>query len=464
MSFPSGSTLLVTLLNGASPNTGPFDLYINSISSSANLITTASVPKVQLSGSGYTFNNNVEVFSVWAKSSGSITTANVASLGNIPGTNSSVSVTGSYDSSLNVSLVTASVFFNMGYGLQNAGAIPSALNTCPSTTGVGTGSINSSWSTLVVCKTHETSSEYIKFFPQGGATSDYFYHIPSTYQFTGSLNVCVDLSSTNYQTVATNSINVYPTASITMNSYAFPSNAANTLIWNILKVNGSTVYSSSAAASSIISVPGNALVEITASSLLGPGNTGSYNVYMTNYDYFNYAPIGLVNSAFYSDTVNTTMNTASAVISDSNRFYATPGGNYNLVVSSSIVGDPVTTTLTYGYSGNASGPSTFTFDLSDAIPSTAFTISNATVDIFPDGTCLGSIDSDSLITAVTMSAGLGTISGAGTGNVCGVGYSYRKNNGLTINGTFVASGNTILIGGTTLTVSTPIAECNLMGC
>jgi hypothetical protein len=339
MSFPSGSTLLVTLQNGASPNTGPFDLYINSISSSANLITTASVPKVQLSGSGYTFNNNVEVFSVWAKSSGSITTANVASLGNIPGVNRSISVTGSYDSSLNVSLTTASIFFDNGYGLQNAGAIPSNLNTCPSTTGVGTGSINNIFNTLVVCKLNETSSEYIKFFVNESATSDYYYHIPSSAslgQNVTSTDICIDLAGSNYQSTASNAINIYPTAAINLTLSTPFSGSAPYANWSdglILNVNGNTVYSSSQNnLTSSIEVPGNALIAITASYLNTPEFNGyaSVNVatcslnskitYLAEYN----------NTTVFNNVTTSRMTTSESIIRSTGEFYAVPGAIHNI--------------------------------------------------------------------------------------------------------------------------------------
>jgi hypothetical protein len=67
----------------------------------------------------------------------------------------------SYFESLTPGQVTARVFFANGYGLQNSGTIPSAFNVCPSTVGIGTASINNIYNTLVVLKTHETSSEYI---------------------------------------------------------------------------------------------------------------------------------------------------------------------------------------------------------------------------------------------------------------------------------------------------------------
>jgi hypothetical protein len=273
MSYPSGSTLLVTLENGASPNTGPFDLYINSISSSTNLIAN-DISKATLSGSGYTFITPLETFRVWAKSDSTITTANVAILGEVPGLTKSIYVTGSYDSSLNGGLVTAEVFCDAGYGVNTAGTIASALNTCPSITGIGTSSVSPNRNTLITVKTSESSSNYIKFFPNGVANSVYYYHLPcssSSGLNINEINICVDLAGGAYQTVATNSINVYPSTaeSLTMNRPANFLNSApygndNTSL--LIRVNGSLVYSGSSVVTGFsLNSPGNALVEVTSS-------------------------------------------------------------------------------------------------------------------------------------------------------------------------------------------------------
>ena len=286
MSFPSGSTLKVLLLNGASPNTGPFDLYVNSITASSGILIANDVSKATLSGSGYEFITPIETYQVWAKSDSTITNADVFILGNIPGVNGSVSVTGSYEESLTAGQVTASVFFDNGYGLQNSGTIPSAFNVCPSTVGIGTASINNIYNTLVVLKTHETSSEYIRFFANNGSTSGYFYHLPSSasvsaFKAVNTLNICVDLSSGNYQTVPTNSINVYPTASVYVSLDKSANDSDYFEAWVIVKANGNTVYSSSAEYDpfnpTFIGVPGDALVEVTASIPQLPGWTSGDN-------------------------------------------------------------------------------------------------------------------------------------------------------------------------------------------
>ena len=116
MPYPSGSTLLVALQNGASPNTGPFDIYINDLSSSTNLIAN-DISKATLSGSGYTFVTPLETFRVWAKSDSTITNADVAIVGEVPGLTKTFNITGSYDSSLNVGQLAAVVFCDAGYGM-----------------------------------------------------------------------------------------------------------------------------------------------------------------------------------------------------------------------------------------------------------------------------------------------------------------------------------------------------------
>jgi hypothetical protein len=346
MSYPSGSTLKVLLDNGASPNTGPFDLYVNSITASSNGILIANdVPKNDLSSSGYTFVTPIETFQVWAKSDGSITNADVYVLGEVPGYNKSVAVTASYDSSLTPGLITASIFLDNGYGPHFAGTIPSALNSCPSTTGVGTSSLNSAYNTVVYLKDNETGSNYIKFTANGSATSDYYYHIPA---FSGSgvniisTNICVDLSGGGYQTVATNSINIYPTASIKPNLEIL-SVTGYTQVQEglIIKVNGNTSFSGSITGSatySPISVPGNAFIEVTSSvlqpSIWDPGDPDvtSRNVLNIRWSYNN----GEYSNASVSsiDQTQSLSGSAQANIVQYS-FYAVPGASYTTNFSSS---------------------------------------------------------------------------------------------------------------------------------
>ena len=337
MSFPSGSTLLVTLQNDASPNTGPFDLYINTISASGILIAN-DISKSTLLSPGYSFMTPIETYKVIAKSDGSITTLTSSILNQIPGFNKTIKVTGSYSTSLTPGTVTASVFLDNGYGLQKAGTIPDSLNVCPALIGIGTGSINGIYNTLVVLKENETGSNYIKFFVNSSATSNYFYHIPSISSIgSGSgphtISTCVDLSGGGYQTVNTSSIDLYPTASVTISM--FHVNNGNTNAWNILKVNGTTIYSSSINIPSLIPVPGNAFVELTASALIQNGDTGSYSSSLSNNYILTYPP-NYNNSNLISYSSSAILTTSSISNSLNYAFYAVPGGQYFLPTTSSI--------------------------------------------------------------------------------------------------------------------------------
>jgi hypothetical protein len=356
MSFPSGSTLKVLLLNGASPNTGPFDLYVNSITASSGILIANDVSKATLSGSGYEFITPIETYQVWAKSDSTITNADVFILGNIPGVNGSVSVTGSYEESLTAGQVTASVFFDNGYGLQNSGTIPSAFNVCPSTVGIGTASINNIYNTLVVLKTHETSSEYIRFFANNGLTSGYFYHLPSSasvsaFKAVNTLNICVDLSSGNYQTVPTNSINVYPTASIITTSQKLVDANAYEL-WIQLKANGVLIYSGSSTGTGFNSgVPGNAIVEYTASipqiSSWTSGNAFTSSLQVQNLLRYNspeYALDPMVN-LFQNVILSSSISENTLQYS----FPAIPGGYYELDADGNVSG------VNYAYSASLCG-------------------------------------------------------------------------------------------------------------
>lgn len=333
--FPSGSTLKVLLLNGAAPNTGPFDLYINSISSSGNLIAN-DVPKATLSGSGYEFVTPLETTQVWAKSDGTITNADVYSLGSVPGANLLVTIDGAYDSSLTVSAITASVFLDNGYGLQSAGTIPSALNTCPATTAVGLAFVNSVYNTLVVVKDNESGSNYIKFFADGAATSDYYYHLPGSPINANDVSICVDLSGNSYQTVATNSINVYPTSSITITPFNYYS-PIDVESWIIVKSNGVVVASSSYSDQNLyttsFSVPGNAYIEVTSSAVLSSGNN-AYTCSFVDIAKLTYSP--LYSSFNVVGQNNAGWVSPSSSASDFYSLYALPGGVYDIIPSSSF--------------------------------------------------------------------------------------------------------------------------------
>jgi hypothetical protein len=335
LSYTSGSSLVVLLENGASPNTGPFDIYINSISSSGNLIAN-DVSKTTLSSSGYTFTAPVEVFAVWVKSDGSITNADVAILGEIPGYNTFVSMTGSYNGSLTPGLGTVDAFIDNGYGLQNAGIIHEYLNTCPSTFGTGTGSINSSFNTLVVVKSNETGSNLVKFFADGAATSNYFYHIPA-YSSSGvnanDVDICVDLSAGNYQVTASNTVNLYPSASIRPILSPFNTGGSNSDVnsWFILKSNGVAVYSGSVSGTgSFFGIPGNSFIEIT-SSILQPFSwtLGNTTVTTNSIDLKWTYTSEYINNQVIVQTQTQNLTTATDKNLVYYSFYAVPGSEYN---------------------------------------------------------------------------------------------------------------------------------------
>jgi len=372
MSFPSGSTIKVILQNGASPNTGPFDIWVNSLTASQGGVFIANdVSKSILSSSGYEFVTPIETFQIIAKSDSSCQTIDIVGLPEIPGNTNTVRVTGSYDDSLTPGLVTASVFFNNGFGLQSAGTIPSTFNTCPSTTGTGVGSVNNNLATLVVLKTSETGSQYIKFFANNGAESNYFYYIPasasvSAFKSVNTLNLCADLSSGNYQTVATNSIDIYPTASIITSTTKNGDNVYD--LWIQLKANGVSIYSGSAANGTSVNtgVPGDALVELTASipqiSGWSSGDIFTSSLQVQNLLRYNspeYALDPMINLS-----QNVILSSSTSVNTLQYSFQAIPGGYYELFNIGSIDG------VNYAYSASLCGTAqTTSFILNEPLTS-----------------------------------------------------------------------------------------------
>jgi hypothetical protein len=354
MAFPSGSTIKVILQNGASPNTGPFDIWVNSLTASQGGVFIANdVSKATLSGSGYEFITPIETFQIIAKSDSSCQTIDIVGLPEIPGNTNTVRVTGSYDDSLTPGLVTASVFFNNGFGLQSAGTIPSTFNVCPSSTGTGVGSVNNNLATLVVLKTSETGSQYIKFFANNGAESNYFYYIPasasvSAFKSVNTLNLCVDLSGGNYQTVATNSIDISPTASLITSTTKTGDDVYD--LWIQLKANGVPIYSGSAATGTSFNagVPGDALVELTASipqiSGWTPGNIFTSSLQVVNRLRYNSPEYNL--STMFDFFQTTSLSNSTSVNTLQYSFQAIPGGYYELFNVGSIDG------VNYAYSAS----------------------------------------------------------------------------------------------------------------
>lgn len=341
MSLPSGSLLKVILQNGASPNTGPFDIYVNSLTASQGGVLIANdVSKATLSGSGYEFTTPVETFSVLAKSDSSCLTTDIVVLGDIPGATKTIYVSGSYDTSLNSGLVTASVFLNNGYGLQKSGTIPTANNTCPATTNIGSGVINGDFNTLLVVKENETGSNFIQFRADLSTEPVYFYYIPAfsgSGMNTNSVRVCVDLDgSGNYVTTATNSINLTPTSSVrsvlSKNNTA-GANVSATNEWTVIRLNGTLLYSSSVAETgSLTTFPGNAFVEVTSSLLppsswdpLGPTYTATSSLELR----WNYLPY-YEGQQVYTNTKQETISGSTQNLVTQYSFYAVPGAEYTV--------------------------------------------------------------------------------------------------------------------------------------
>ncbi len=117
--------------------------------------------------------------------------------------------------------------------------------------------------------------------------------------------------------------------------------------------------------------------------------------------------------------------------------------------------DPGTSTLTFDSytTGN------FNFTLSNAIYSTNTVITTADVNGSDGVTCTPFNESDSLSSAATITAGTTSASGGGSSPMtCGT-QSYRKVNSIVVNGLVKSNGQTLTIGGTTVTVVISTA-CN----
>jgi hypothetical protein len=142
------------------------------------------------------------------------------------------------------------------------------------------------------------------------------------------------------------------------------------------------------------------------------------------------------------------------------------GGNAissNSNVTTLAIPDPPTSTLTFA--NYQSGQ--FTFTLTNAINSTSIVINGATVNGSNSVNCTGGVQAnDTLDSGHLVAIAAGSLTASQTGATpmgCGIG-SYIKVNNISIlgKGTF-ANGNTLTVGGTTVTVSiAPI--CNTYTC
>lgn len=120
-----------------------------------------------------------------------------------------------------------------------------------------------------------------------------------------------------------------------------------------------------------------------------------------------------------------------------------------VVTLSCAVPDPATANLTFtSYSG---GDATFT--LSAAIPSTATTISVWSVTGWTDSGCTSSSgESDSQNANIVIAAGGTTDTKSGNTAMTATSARYKRGTSITVNGVSKADGETITIGGTTVTV------------
>lgn len=113
-------------------------------------------------------------------------------------------------------------------------------------------------------------------------------------------------------------------------------------------------------------------------------------------------------------------------------------------------GDPATSILSFSYYAGGQ----FTFELSNAINSTNAVISGASVDGYADGVCGGaSIENDGIISAITINAGTTSATGGGLSPMDSSVGSYRRTNFIIVNGLTKTNGETLTIGGTTVTIS-----------
>lgn len=123
--------------------------------------------------------------------------------------------------------------------------------------------------------------------------------------------------------------------------------------------------------------------------------------------------------------------------------------------STTTVPDPLTSTLTFFSYENG----VFTFTLSDAIYSTSFLITGATVDgstTQPDCTLPDVDDNITVFNPISMTAGSTTGSVLGTTPFNCIVQSFSRVNYVVIDGYGIfVDGDTVVIGGTTVTISIP---------
>lgn len=121
-----------------------------------------------------------------------------------------------------------------------------------------------------------------------------------------------------------------------------------------------------------------------------------------------------------------------------------------------------TSTLTFNFVGG-NGVDTngyFGFSLTNALSSN-ITITGAGVSQFSDFGCVTGIGTASQVGVATITAGNLTTTVNSNSSVCP--SSYSRGSSITVNGTPLSDGGTIVVGGTTVTVSIP-NNCPNAGC
>lgn len=114
--------------------------------------------------------------------------------------------------------------------------------------------------------------------------------------------------------------------------------------------------------------------------------------------------------------------------------------------------DPATANLIFSYSGG-----NFNAILSSVIYTASTTISAASISGFGDSNCTSANGVDSLSENIVINAGTSSDSAPGTGFFTDPYYQF--DDGVTVNGTFLQSNETIVIGNTTVTIILPFG-CN----
>lgn len=120
--------------------------------------------------------------------------------------------------------------------------------------------------------------------------------------------------------------------------------------------------------------------------------------------------------------------------------------------TTTTTGTPSTLSFNYVGGNGVDTNGSFSFTLTNSISSN-ITITGTSVTTFSDPGCSGTTSSDTQSGAATITAGNTTTTANSSSIVCP--GSFRRVNSITVNGTPLTDGGTIVIGGTTVTISIP---------